>query len=50
MTTEFRTLSQVEIEQLSPEEFSYFLSTGFIDDYEETEYQHLLRHLAEYDV
>ena len=47
--TDFADLTQAEIEQLSPEEFSYFLSTGFIDDLEETEYQHLLRHLVEYD-
>lgn len=46
----FTELSQEQIEQLSPEEFSYFLSTGFIDDFEETEYQHLIRHLVEYDV
>ena len=45
----YTDLTQTEIEQLSPEEFSYYLAHGYLENLEEAEYQHLLRHLVEYD-
>ena len=48
--TTFNDLSQVEIEQLEPQEFSYYLAHGDLEDFVESEYQHLLRHLLEYDL
>ena len=48
--TTFNNLSQVEIEQLEPQEFSYYLAHGDLADFVESEYQRLLRHLLEYDL
>ena len=48
--TTFNNLSRVEIEQLEPEEFSYYLAHGDLADFVESEYQRLLRHLLEYDL
>jgi hypothetical protein len=50
MTTAFADLSQVEIEALTPEEYSYYLANGALDTYTQSEYEHISAHLRQYDI